>query len=144
VVRTHPTRGYPTINVRKISQVGDSTTVIYQPQAGGRGWAVPAHFGGLPDPGQRNAIRNSRDLPSRFEVLPGQYLIEFLYMPAVDHMGWTHRRTTQETTLLNCRPGYTYQLKGGLRQGGSGWNLTVTERISSGSREGEIRPGRIR
>jgi hypothetical protein len=130
VVRTHPTRGHPTIDVRKISLVGDSTTVIFQPRAGGRGWAVPSHFGGLPDPGQRNAVRNPRELPSRFEVLPGQYLIEFLYMPAVDHLGWTHQRTTEEMTLLECRPGVTYLLKGGLREVGEGWVLTVTERES--------------
>lgn len=132
VVKTHPKRGHPTLNIRKVTRMGDSAVVVFQAQEG-RGWAVPSHFGGLPDPGQRSSRVNSKGLPDQFEVPPGSYQIEFLYVQAVDHLGWTHKRTTTDLTWLICRPGSTYSLEGGLMEDGEGWLLTVTENPTGGA-----------
>jgi hypothetical protein len=125
VVKTHPTRGHPTINIRKITRVADSSQVLFQAQAG-RGWAVPSHFGGLPDPGQPSYQGDPSELPALFEVLPGRYLLEFLYVPAVDRWGWTHQRTAPEMTWLECEPGQVYFLEGRLEPDGAAWSLRVS------------------
>lgn len=132
VVKTHPKRGHPTINIRKITQTGDSARVLFQAQQGS-GWRVPDHFGGSLQEGPKTPrLGNVRDLPDHFEVLPGSYRIDFFYVPAVDRLGWTHKPTTENTIWLECRAGYVYLLKGGLREDGNGWVLTSTERSSGG------------
>lgn len=122
VVKSHPSRGHPTIDIRKITELSDSMVVVFQALAGNRGFAVPAHFGGLPDPGQKGG-GNPKDLPSEFHLPPGSYRIEYLYVPAVDRFGWTHRNRLTHTTDVICVAGNTYILEGKLHPDGGAWSL---------------------
>jgi hypothetical protein len=128
VAKTHPTRGHPTLNIRKITQMSDSAVVLFQVQAG-QGWAVPSHLGGLPDPGQGGGI-SDWDLPSVFHLPPAAYQVTFLYVPAVDRIGWTHQNRTPETVIVECKPGHTYVMEGKLQPDGEMWTLRLDEEVT--------------
>ena len=131
VVKTHPRRGHATINIRKITLIGDSARVLFQAQQGS-GWRIPDHFGGMPEGHQQAGQGNVRDLPYHFEVLPGNYQIDYLYVPAADKWGWTHRPSAESTISLDCEAGRVYLLEGKLREDGNGWLLNSTERSGGG------------
>lgn len=131
VVKTHPRWGHATINIRRITRVGDSARVLFQAKQGS-GWRIPDHFGGMPEGSQQASQGNVKDLPDHFEVLPGSYRIDYLYVPAADKWGWTHKSADESTIWLDCRAGRVYLLEGKLREDGDGWILDSIERSVGG------------
>lgn len=131
IVKTHPTRGHPTLIILKITRLGDSTAVVFQAPRSSS-WAPPDHFGGPPPTAPHASLGTSGDPLAHVEVLPGSYQIVFLYAPVPDKWGWTHQSTVERTTVLDCRAGYTYLLEGKLLEGDNGWLLDTTEVPTSG------------
>jgi hypothetical protein len=126
-VRTQPDGGHPTIKIQTITRVeADSADVVYQVR-GGTAWSPPEHFGGPPVTQPQRASGDPRAIPYYFELLPGNYRVDFLYVPVKDPLGWTHRLREEQTAWLECRPGLVYRLEGKLLQGGAGWVLAVDE-----------------
>ena len=133
VVKTHSDRGDPTIIIRRITRVGDSTEVVFNAQEGGS-WTPPNHFGGPPPTVQYASAGSPGEALIRAELLPGTYQIDYLYAPAVDRWGWTHQSRVGRTTRLDCREGYTYLLRGRLIESEEVWILDTTE-VPNGSEE---------
>jgi hypothetical protein len=131
VVRTRPDGGHATINVQEITRVADSTEVVYQAR-GGVPWSPPEHFGGPPVTQPSKPSKDPREIPFHFELLPGRYRVEFLYVPALDKNGWTHRPSGESTAWVDCRPGFTYRLEGKLRGDSDGWVLAIDEVPTAG------------
>ena len=126
VLRTHSDRGNPSIIIRRINRVGDSTEVVFNAQEGSS-WAPPNHIGGPPPTARYASTGSAGDALVRAEVLPGSYQIDYLYAPAVDRWGWTHQSRIERTTRLDCRAGYTYLLRGRLIESEEVWILDTTE-----------------
>ena len=126
IVRTQPNGGHATIEVREITRVGRDPEVFYSVRPG-TAWSPPTHFMG-PTPTQRSGpLKDPGTIPVQFEIVPGSYQIDFLYVPVPDRYGWTHRPSGENTTRLDCRAGRTYYLEGKIRDDRTGWVLAVTE-----------------
>ncbi|MFC1574728.1 hypothetical protein ACFL3Z_01470 [Gemmatimonadota bacterium] len=126
VVKTRPTWGHPTINIREITRMEAGLVVVFRAEQGDA-WSPLDHFGGLPDTQRQAQQGDVRSVPDHFEVLPGSYRIVFLYVPVTDKWGWTHRPSGESTTWLDCRAGYRYLLKGDLNETNDGWVLSKIE-----------------
>ncbi len=135
VVKTQPKNGHATIEIREITRMGTNPEIFYSIRPG-TNWAPPSHFLG-PTPTQHSGPRKDPySIPVHFEVVPGSYQVDFLYVPVPDRFGWTHRPAGEHTTRLDCRSGHTYHLKGQIRDDRTGWVLSVTEEPTTGRPKG--------
>lgn len=129
VAKTHGEGGHATIEIREITRVGSDPETFYSVRPGTT-WSPPGHFMG-PAPTQRSGpIKDPRIIPVHFELVPGTYQVDFLYVPVPDRFGWTHRPSGENVTRVDCRRGYTYSLEGRIRKDRSGWVLSVSEEES--------------
>ena len=135
VAKVHSSRGDPTIIIRRITRVGDSTEVVFDAQRG-TSWAPPDHFGGPPPTAQYAPMASAEKALVRAQLLPGTYEIKYLYAPALDKWGWTHQSRTERTTRLDCRAGYTYLLRGRLIESEEVWILDTTENPTGSGESG--------
>ena len=126
VVRSRTCGDHRTILDRRITRLGTEPQVLFEAESGSD-WAIPGHFGGPPDVRRGGGPGEARNLPDRFQVLPGAYQLDFLYAPSLDRWGWKHVSTEESTTWLECRPGYVYRLEGGFRGEARGWTLSTQE-----------------
>ena len=118
--------GHASIYVVEITRVGATSEVIFQSRDQ-TAWEIPSHFGGPPGSRPGGGGASSGSAPGSFVVLPGSYQIDFRYAPAVDRWGWKHINSEENTTWVDCRPGFTYILEGKLREGNAGWILSTAE-----------------
>jgi hypothetical protein len=126
VVRSRSGGDHPTILVRRITRLGTEPQVLFEAESASD-WAIPGHFGGPPEIRRGGGPGEARNLPDRFQVLPGAYQLDFLYAPSLDRWGWKHVSTEESRTRLECRPGYVYRLEGGFRGEARGWTLSTQE-----------------
>jgi len=114
------------VDVRKITRLDFPSGIVFQASESA-GWQIPSHFMGPPDDGRQTRSGDPGELPTEFHLAPGTYQIDFLYVPAVDHWGWTHVTRVLSTVRLTCGPGFAYLLEGRYLEEGGGWTLITLE-----------------
>lgn len=131
VARTGEARGAPTLNIQRITRLEPDPGVLYRVEAG-VAWTPPDHFGGLQATQSQRPTEDPKGLPDRFELPPGTYRVEFLYVPLVGPWGETHRPQKGSAIRLECSAGRIYLLKGSLDPDGHRFFLTTAVMVAGG------------
>lgn len=129
VARSSEAKGAPTLNIRRITRLEPDPGVLYRVEAG-VAWTPPGHFGGLQGTQSQRPTGDPSSLPDRFELSPGTYQVEFLYVPLLGRWGETHRPQDGSAVRLECEAGRIYLLKGSLDPAGQRFFLTTTVMVS--------------
>jgi len=129
VARTGEARGAPSLNIRRITRLEPDPEVLYRVEAG-TVWTPPEHFGGLQATQSQRPTEDPNSLPDHFELPPGTYRVEFLYVPLLGRWGETHRAREGSTLRLDCEAGRVYRLKGSLDPAGHRFFITTAVMVA--------------